>query len=112
MVIKTHYDDVGNFAFDSSDNSISFDMRFDWDPAYIDLVQLVHQEVRVPASFAPFVPGGDLTGYVNGVELDQRGLISDPYSIDNTNILHFSYHRQDVKKRSMTRLVLTTMPTR
>ena len=98
VVIKTHYDDVGNFAFDSSDNSISFDMRFDWDPAYIDLVQLVHQEVRVPASFAPFVPGGDLTGYVNGVELDQRGLISDPYSIDNTNILHFLITDKTLKK--------------
>ena len=98
VVIKTHYDDVGNFAFDSSDNSISFDMRFDWDPAYIDSVRLVHQEVRVPASFAPFVPGGDLTGYVNGVELDQRGLISDPYSIDNTNILHFLITDKTLKK--------------
>ena len=88
-VIKTHYDDVGNFAFDSSDNSISFDMRFDWDPAYIDSARQVHQEVRVPASFAPFAPGGDLTGYVNGVELDQRGLLSDPYSTYGTNIIHF-----------------------
>ena len=98
VVIKTHYDDVGNFAFDSSDNSISFDMRFDWDPAYIDSVRLVHQEVRIPASFAPFVPGGDLTGYVNGVELDQRGLISDPYSIYGTNILHFLISNKVLKE--------------
>ena len=89
VVIKTHYDDVGNFAFDSSDNSISFDMRFDWDPAYVDSARPVHQEVRIPASFAPFAPGGDLTGYVNGVELDQRGLLSDPYSTYGTNIIHF-----------------------
>ena len=98
VVIKTHYDDVGNFAFDSSDNSIGFDMRFDWDPAHVDSVLLVHQEVRVPASFAPFAPGGDLTGYVNGVEIDQRGLISDPYSIYGTNIIHFLISEKALKE--------------
>ena len=97
-VIKTHYDDVGNFAFDSSDNSISFDMRFDWDPAYIDSARPVHQEVRVPASFAPFAPGGDLTGYVNGVELDQRELLSDPYSTYGTNIIHFLISNKALKE--------------
>ena len=98
VVIKTHYDDVGNFAFDSSDNSISFDMRFDWDPAYVDSARPVHQEVRVPASFAPFAPGGGFTGYVNGVELDQRGLISDPYSIYGTNIIHFLISTKALKE--------------
>ena len=72
MVIKTYYEDVGNFAFDASDSSISFDMQFDWNPDYIDSVRLVRQEVRVPDSFAPFAPGNSFTGYVNGVELDQR----------------------------------------
>ena len=103
VVIKTHYDDVGNFAFDSSDNSISFDMRFDWNPDYIDSVRFVRQEVRVPDSFAPFAPENSFTGYVNGVELDQRReLISDPYSIDGTNILHFLITDKTLKKISDT----------
>ena len=98
VVVKTYYDDIENFEFDASDNSISFDMPFDWDPDYIDLVPLVHEEVRIPDSFEPFVPGRQFTGYVNGIELDQRGLISDPYSIDETNILHFLITDKTLKK--------------
>ena len=52
VIIKTYYDEVENFQFDSSDNSIYFDMPFDWSPDYVDLVQVVHEEVRVPKDFA------------------------------------------------------------
>ena len=103
VVIKAYYEDVGNFAFDASDSSISFDMQFDWNPDYIDSVRFVRQEVRVPDSFAPFAPENSFTGYVNGVELDQRReLISDPYSIDGTNILHFLITDKTLKKISDT----------
>ena len=98
VVVKTYYDDIENFEFDASDNSINFDMPFDWDPDYISLVPLVHEEVRIPDSFEPYVPGKQFTGYVNGIELDQRGLISDPYSIDDTNILHFLITDKTLKK--------------
>ncbi len=89
VVIKTYYDDVDNFKFDQSDNSISFDMPFDWSPEYVDLVQIVHEEVRVPKSFAPYAEGKQFKGYVNGVEIDQRALLNDPYSYDDNNIVHF-----------------------
>ena len=35
VIVKTYYDDVDNFKFDQSDNSISFDMPFDWNPEYV-----------------------------------------------------------------------------
>ena len=89
IVIKTYYDDVTNFEFDASDNSINFDMAFNWDPSYVDLVPIVHEEIRIPDIFDPYVPGKQFTGYVNGVEIDQGGLASDPYSLNDTNILHF-----------------------
>ena len=86
---KTYYDDIYNFTFNESDDSISFDMAFDWDPNYVDLVTLVHEEIRIPNSFQPYAPGKQFTGYVNGVELDQGILVADPYSLNDTNILHF-----------------------
>ena len=89
IVVKTYYDDVGNFEFAESDNSINFNMPFNWDPNYIDLVPIVHEEVRIPDTFEPYTTGKQFTGYVNGIELDQRGLASDPYSLNDTNILHF-----------------------
>ncbi len=98
VIIKTYYDDVDNFEFDQSDNSIAFDMPFDWSPDYVDLVQVVHEEVRVPKTFAPYAEGKQFKGYVNGVEIDQRALLNDPYSYDDTNIVHFLITKNDLLK--------------
>jgi hypothetical protein len=96
VVVKTYYDEVDNFNFDKSDNSISFDMPFDWSPDYVNQVQVVHEEVRVPKTFAPYAEGKQFKGYVNGVEIDQRALLNDPYSYDDTNIVHFLITKNDL----------------
>ncbi len=98
VVIKTYYDDVDNFKFDQSDDSISFNMPFDWNPDYVDLVQLVHEEVKVPKSFTPYAEGKQFKGYVNGIEIDQRALLNDPYSYENTNIIHFLITKNELLK--------------
>jgi hypothetical protein len=98
IVIKTYYDDVDNFKFDTSDNSISFDMPFDWNPDYVDLVQVVHEEIRIPKSFAPYAEGKQFKGYVNGVEIDQRALLNDPYTYEDTNIVHFLITKNELQK--------------
>ena len=98
VIIKTYYDDVDNFKFDQSNNAISFDMPFDWSPDYVDLVQVVHEEVRVPKTFAPYAEGTQFKGYVNGVEIDQRALLNDPYSYDDTNIVHFLISNSELLK--------------
>ena len=98
VVIKTYYDDVDNFKFDQSDNSISFDMPFDWNPEYVDLVQVVHEEVKVPKSFTPYAEGKQFKGYVNGIEIDQRALLNDPYSYEDTNIVHFLITKNELLK--------------
>jgi hypothetical protein len=98
VIVKTYYDDVDNFKFDQSDNSIAFDMPFDWSPDYVNLVQVVHEEVRVPKTFAPYAEGKQFKGYVNGVEIDQRALLNDPYSYDDTNIVHFLITNNELLK--------------
>ena len=98
VVIKTYYDDVENFQFDTLDNSISFDMAFDWSPDYVNLVQVVHEEIRVPKSFVPYAEGKQFKGYVNGVEIGQKALLNDPYSYDDTNVVHFLVSKSDLEK--------------
>ena len=98
VTVKTYYDHVDNFQFDQSDNSISFDMPFDWSPDYVELVQVVHEEVRVPKTFAPYAEGKQFKGYVNGIEVDQRALLNDPYSYDDTNIVHFLITNQELTR--------------
>lgn len=89
VIVKSYYDDVDNFSFDSADNSLTFDMPFDWDPDYVKYVQVVHEEIQVPKSFAPYSAGKHFKGYVDGVEVDQRVLLIDPYSFEDKNIIHF-----------------------
>ena len=98
VIIKTYYDAVDNFKFDQSNNAISFDMPFDWSPDYVNLVQVVHEEVRVPKTFAPYAEGKQFKGYVNGVEIDQRALLNDPYSYEDTNIVHFLISKTELQK--------------
>ena len=98
VIVKTYYDEVDNFKFDTSDNSISFNMPFDWSPDYVNQVQVVHEEVRVPKSFAPYAEGKQFQGYVNGVEIDQRALLNDPYSYEDTNIVHFLITKNELQK--------------
>ena len=64
-------------------------MPFDWTPDYIELVQMVHEEIRVPKSFEPYNLEKSFKGYVDGVEVDQRVLVMDPYSSETENIIHF-----------------------
>ena len=98
VIVKTYYDDVENFKFDTSDNSINFDMAFDWSPDYVNLVQVVHEEVRVPKTFVPYAEGKQFKGFVNGVEIDQRALLNDPYSYDDTNVVHFLITNVELEK--------------
>ena len=97
IIVKTYYDEVENFQFDSSDNSINFDMPFDWSPDYVNLVQVVHEEVRVPKSFVPYAEGKQFKGFVNGVEISQKALLNDPYSYDDTNVVHFLVSKSDLE---------------
>ena len=97
-VIKTYYDEVSNFSFDNSDNSIYFEMPFDWDPDYVEQVFVVHEEVRVPKEFTPYSDGKQFKGYVNGVELGSRALINDPYSYTDMNVIHFLVTNADLSR--------------
>ena len=98
VTIKTYYDDVSNFQFKGSDKSVSFQMPFDWTPDYVDLVSVVHQEIRVPKSYEPYGPETDFIGYVDGVQVDSRALLVDPYSSETENIIHFLITGNELKR--------------
>ena len=89
VTVKTYYDDVTALEYSEADDSITFQMPFDWDPGYISQVQVVHEEIRIPKDFAPYSAGSAFEGYVNGVKVANRALLLDPYSSDDQNILHF-----------------------
>jgi len=98
VMIKTYYDDVSDFKFKVSDKSISFQMPFDWAPDYVDLVAVVHEEIRIPKSYKPYSIENDFIGYVDGVQVDNRALLVDPYSSETENIIHFLVTGNEIKR--------------
>ena len=98
VTIKTYYDDVSEFKFKGSDKSISFKMPFDWTPDYIDLVAVVHEEIRIPKNYEPYSAEKDFVGYVDGVQVDNRALLVDPYSSETENIIHFLVTGNELKR--------------
>ena len=98
VVVKSYYDTVENFGFDHADDSISFDMPFDWSPGYVEFVPVIREELRIPKSFEPYSEGSGFRGFVNGIEVDRRYLILDPYTHEDLNILHFLVYGRELQR--------------
>ncbi|MGQ0771285.1 MAG: peptidase [Nitrososphaerota archaeon] len=95
--IISYYDQIDNFKFDEAKKSISFSMPFDWDiTRFQDQTIFVHQEVRVPKAFKEFTDTTAYDGKINGFPAVGRMLLLDPYSIEDTSILHFLISKDDI----------------
>ena len=86
MVAKTYYDEITNF--DYSNKTISFDMPFTWDPAYVAQVPVLHMEVQFPKSLED-LQTNSYRGMLNGRELEAQAVVIDDYSSEQNRIVHF-----------------------
>jgi len=94
--IKSYYDKISNFDYDSNSNIASFEMPFDWNEQNISHVPVVHEEFHFPKKFGDFfVPS--YTGKVNGVELFKSATMIDDYSDENERIVHFILSQDELK---------------
>ncbi len=95
--IISYYDQIGNFKFDQTKKTISFEMPFDWDLKRLESQTIfVHQEIRVPKEFKEFSETMTYDGSVNGFPAGGRMLILDPYSIEDTSIVHILLTKEDI----------------
>lgn len=85
--IKSYYDKISNFDYDSNTNIANFDMPFDWSEQNISHVSVVHEEFHFPKKFGDFfVPS--YTGKANGIDLFKSSIVIDDYSDENERIIH------------------------
>src|SRR5574338_17584 len=85
--IKSYYDQVSSFNYNSTGNSITFAMPFDWNEQNIPHTQVVHEEINFPKGFSDFVVPRYI-GKANGVELFKSAVTIDDYSVENERIVH------------------------
>jgi hypothetical protein len=86
MVAKTYYDEITNF--DYSNKTISFEMPFTWDPAYVAQVPVLHTEVQFPKSLED-LQTNSYHGMLNGRELEAQAIVIDDYTSEQNRIVHF-----------------------
>jgi hypothetical protein len=98
VTIISYYDKLKDFAFDAKTKTYSWAMPFDWNVTRIEKAAnfFVHEEVRMPKTFAGV---GDAYAYdatVNGRPIGGRMLQVDPFSSETEQIVHFLLNRNDI----------------
>src|SRR3989338_6264206 len=97
LSVTSYYDKINNFNYDESKKSVSFSMPFNWDTSRLEKQNIfVHEEIHFPISFKEFSQAGTYKATVNGFHVTGRMLIADPYSMDNTLILHFLLSKENI----------------
>jgi hypothetical protein len=97
LTVTSYYDKINNFNYDETKKSVSFSMPFNWDTSRLEKQNIfVHEEIHFPTSFKEFSQAGTYKASVNGFPVTGRMLIADPYSMDDTLILHFLLSKENI----------------
>ena len=86
--VKSYFDKISNFEYDSEAKQVTFEMPFDWSEKQMSHVPLVHVEVNFPQDFTEFFTPG-YSGYANGIKLFKSSVMIDDYTEENKRIVHF-----------------------
>jgi len=86
--LKSYFDKISNFEYDSEAKQVTFEMPFDWSEKQMSHVPLVHVEVNFPKDFTEFVTPS-YSGYANGIKLFKASVTIDDYTEEDKRIVHF-----------------------
>lgn len=86
MMVKTYYDEITSFEY--SNSTISFEMPFSWNAAYIAQVPVLHMEVQFPKTVEE-LQTNSYSGTLNGMELQAQAIVIDDYTSEQNRIVHF-----------------------
>lgn len=86
--MRSYYDTITNFDYNPNENSITFEMPFDWSAQNISQIPYVHEELLFPKRFAELLTPS-YKGQVNGIDLFKSSITVDDYSVEDGRIVHF-----------------------
>ena len=97
LSIKSYYDKVNNINFDKLNNSLSFDMPFNWDFDYLQQMSFLHEEVIIPKSL-DFSKTNGYGASINSIVLNSRSVIVDDFSDEKNRIVHVLVNKDELDK--------------
>jgi len=102
--MKSYFDKLSKFNYDSQNNLVTFEMPFDWSEKIVSHIPVVHTEIHFPKNFVDFL-SPSYTGKINGIDLFKSNVMIDDYTEEDQRIIHFmllqdhlQYLKQQQKK--------------
>ncbi len=86
--VKSYFDKISNFEYDSETKQVTFEMPFDWSEKQMSHVPVVHVEVHFPKDLTEFFTLG-YSGYANGIKLFKSSVTIDDYTEEDKRRIHF-----------------------
>jgi len=86
--VKSYFDKISNFEYDSEAKQVTFEMPFDWSEKEMSHIPVVHVEVHFPKDLTEFFTPG-YSGYANGIKLFKSSVTIDDYTEEDERIVHF-----------------------
>jgi len=88
LTVKTFYDEIRDFVYNTDTSKISFKMPFTWNLDYVNQVVNLHNELVIPKSYTPLSKVSSFTGKLNGLEIPQNAILIDDFTDENNRIVH------------------------
>lgn len=92
--VKSYYDTITNFQYNTEENLIRFEMPFDWSEQNLSHVYFIHEEAIFPKDFIDFL-APSYTGRVNGIDLFKSSIMVDDSS-EEERIVHFMLSQDQI----------------
>jgi hypothetical protein len=97
----SYYDEIKDFNFNPQTSEISWSMPFDWNTTRIQEQNIfVHEEIKLPNAFLEEIGAttspATFTATVNGQPLTGRALAVDPFTSNETIIVHYLINKNQI----------------
>ncbi|MFB5598665.1 MAG: hypothetical protein ACE5SW_00350 [Nitrososphaeraceae archaeon] len=99
ITIKSYYDSLRDINYHRENNTLSFNMPFNWNQTYIQQMDYLHIEVALPKLLEIFNTN-NYGGMVFGKNLPKRSLVIDDYSDLNSRIIHLVLNKDQLDQLS------------
>jgi hypothetical protein len=96
----SYYDEIQSFDYEPQIQQISWSMPFDWNLTRIrDQNIFVHEEIKLSNAFLEQIGASSTSGFsasVNGQPLVGRALAIDPFTANDTTIVHYLINKNQI----------------
>jgi hypothetical protein len=96
----SYYDEIQNFDYEPQIQQIAWSMPFDWNLTRIrDQNIFVHEEIKLSNAFLEQIGASSTSGFsasVNGQPLVGRALAIDPFTANDTTIVHYLINKNQI----------------